>query len=277
MKVEITTLVENTAGEHHQLQSEHGLSFLVRAGEATLLFDTGASSRFIRNAQTLAIDLSEVSQVLISHGHYDHSGGYKAFLDQGVKAKLLVKPGFFNKKYGVTGRRSEYLGNAFTREDLVEAGVEIKIIHEDVKEVAPGVFSVSGFERNCPMEQINPRFRVERDGDEVADEFRDEQAMVVKSQKGLILVLGCSHPGLINIIDSVKNRFEEDIYAVVGGTHLVEAEPERLEKTMDYLLEQKIPVIGISHCSGGQAHRSYIKSRLKDRYFHNCTGTRFTI
>ncbi|MCP4118021.1 MAG: MBL fold metallo-hydrolase [Desulfobacteraceae bacterium] len=279
MKVEITTLVENTLGEHHQLRSEHGLSFLVKAGNATILFDTGASSRFIHNAELLAMDLKAVDQVLISHGHYDHSGGYKAFVDQAFNrdARLVVKPGFFNKKYGVNGNHSEFLGNGFTREELVAAGVSIEIVHDHVKEVAPGVFSVSGFERTCPMEQLNPRFRIERDGAEVIDEFCDEQVMVVKSEKGLVVVLGCSHPGLINILNSIKGRFEEDIHGVIGGTHLVEANQERLEKTMDFLLDQDIPVIGISHCSGGADRLDYIKSRLGSRFFHNSTGTRFAV
>lgn len=279
MKVEITTLVENSSGEHLQLESEHGLSFHVKAGESTILFDTGASSRFIHNAGRLSLDLAFVEQVLISHGHYDHSGGYKSFVDQGFSrdAKLLVKPGFFNKKYGVKSNHSEYLGNGFTQEELVGAGVSIEIIHDPVKELAPGVFSVAGFDRTCPMEQLNHRFRVERDGVEVLDDFSDEQVMVVKSEKGLIVVLGCSHPGLINILTTIKNRFKEKIHAVVGGTHLAEANQERLEQTMDFLLEQEIPVIGISHCSGGAEHLSYMESRLGNRFFHNSTGTRFAV
>lgn len=279
MNVEVTTLVEDTSGEHLQLQAEHGLSFHIKAGKSTVLFDTGASATFIHNAELLSLDLKEVSLVLISHGHYDHSGGYKAFVDQSLNkdAKLFVKPGFFNKKYGVSNNHSEYLGNGFTREELTDAGVSIEIIHEDIKEVAPGVFSVSGFELSSPIEQINRRFQVEKDGAEVLDDFSDEQVMVVKSGKGLVVVLGCSHPGLINILTTIQKRFKEKIYAVIGGTHLVEADQERLEETMNFLLAQDIPVIGISHCSGGADYLSYMKSRLGSRFFHNNTGTRLVV
>ena len=278
MKLEIITLVENTPGEHHQLVPEHGLSFHVRAGETHLLFDTGASDRFIRNARLLSLDLKKVDKVLISHGHYDHSGGFKAFVEEeNPGVKLMVKPGFFNKKYGARAKCCEYLGNGFSREELVACGVDIEFIQEDVKEVAPGVFSVSGFDRTCPMEVLNPRFRLETDGADGMDDFADEQVMVVQSAKGLVVILGCSHPGLINILTSVTRRFQAPIYAVVGGTHLVEADEIRLEKTMDYLLDQDIPVIGISHCSGGPDHLKYMESRLKDRFFHNRTGTKFVV
>ena len=277
MKLEITTLVENTGGEHHQLLPEHGLSFYIREGEHCLLFDTGASDRFIVNADLLSLDLAAVEKVLISHGHYDHSGGLRAFVERENGATLVVKPGFFNKKYGVTALCSEYLGNGFTREELVGAGVTIECIHEDVREIVPGVFSVSGFNRTCAMEVLNPRFRVKKNGSEILDDFSDEQVVVIQSSKGLVVILGCSHPGLINILTTIKERFKERIYAVVGGTHLVEADEDRLEKTMDYLLIQDIPVIGISHCSGGTGHLNYIESRLKDRFFHNSTGTRFVV
>lgn len=279
MNVEITTLVEDTSGEHLQLQPEHGLSFHIKAGKSTVLFDTGASAAFIQNAKLLSIDLKKVSLVLISHGHYDHSGGYRSFVEQSINkdAKLFVKPGFFNKKYGVQNNYSEYLGNSFTKEELTDAGVSVEIIHEDIKEVAPGIFSVSGFELSSPIEQVNKRFQVEKDGAEVFDNFSDEQVMVVKSKKGLVVVLGCSHPGLINILTTIKKQFKEKIHAVIGGTHLVEADQERLEKSINFLLEQDIPVIGISHCSGGPDYLSYMKSRLGSRFFYNNTGKRLVV
>ena len=279
MKLEITTLIENSLGEHLQLTCEHGLSFFIKAGEVSLLFDTGASSSFIKNAKLMCIDLSEVSQVLISHGHYDHSGGYTAFLEQIIpqKAALIVRPGFFDKKYGAGPLHSEYLGNGFTSKDIIAKGVQIETVREDIKEIAPNVFSVSGFERNCAMEKTDPRFRVMRNAKEQLDDFRDEQALVIKSDKGLVVILGCSHPGLINILSTVQNRFHEKIYAVIGGTHLVEADRQRLEKTMDYLLDLDVPAVGISHCSGDADHIAYMKYRLKDRFFHNNTGTRFVV
>jgi len=279
MKIDITTLVENSSGEHLQLASEHGLSFYVRAGETSVLFDTGASGHFMENAALLGLDLGAVSKVLISHGHYDHSGGYRSFMDKEIsgKSRLVVKPGFFDRKYGVKANSAEFLGNSFTESMVAARGIGIEVVDEDVREVASGVYSVSGFERTCPMEKLNPRFQVERGGELVQDDFCDEQAMVVRSPKGLIVILGCSHPGLINILDSVKKWFNEKIHAVLGGTHLVEAGQDRLEKTMAYLIAQDIPVIGISHCSGGPEHRRYMESRLQGRFFHNSTGTQFSV
>lgn len=279
MKLEINTLIENSCGEHLKLICEHGLSFFIQAGDTTLLFDTGASSEFIKNAELMSLDLTKINKVVISHGHYDHSGGYPALLDK-IKTSnpsLVVKPGFFDKKYGANLLSSEYLGNGFTKKDITDKGIDIETINEDIKEIAPNVFSVSGFVRNCPLEKNDPRFRVVRNGKEVIDDFRDEHSLVIKSDKGLVVILGCSHPGLINMLSTIKTHFKEKIYSIIGGTHLVAADQERLEKTMDYILDIDVPVVGISHCSGGTDHIEYIKSRLKHRFFHNNTGTRFVV
>ncbi|MCG8472373.1 MAG: MBL fold metallo-hydrolase [Desulfobacterales bacterium] len=279
MNVHITTLIENSPGQNQTLHTEHGLSFFIKTGDKTTLFDTGASSWFAANAERLKLDLTRVENVILSHGHYDHSGGYPHFVSEGFnpKAKLWVRSGFFDKKFGLKQNTTQYLGNAFTKEDLEAKGVAVQEIQDPVVEIAPSLFSVSGFASSFPLEQTNPRFTVLRGGNEVVDDFSDEQAVVIKSAKGLVVILGCSHPGVITILTTIKARFQEAIYAVIGGTHLVEADQRRIEKTMDTLLEWEIPLIGISHCSGGPDHIAYMKSRLGERFFHNNTGTQFEI
>jgi len=274
MKVSITTLVENSLGENKQLQAEHGLSFYVEAGEGSFLFDTGSSAMFLKNAELLGIHPETIKSVFISHGHYDHSGGYKAFLNLARKgSELFVRPGFFDKKYGKHMLGSKFLGNAFTKDELVQAGVVVHEIEGDVNEVFPGVYSVTGFERECPFEKINPRFVVERNGSREVDDFSEEQILVIKASKGLVVVLGCSHPGVINILEKVKTVFDEKIHAVIGGTHLVEADTRRIEYTTDYLLKEKIPHIMFCHCSGGPDHLHGLISRLGKAYRHVNTGT----
>lgn len=275
MKVSITTLVEDSLGENAQLEAEHGLSLYIEAGEATFLFDCGATPLFLKNAEKLGLHPEAISSVLISHGHYDHSGGYNAFVERtgGKGTQLFVRPGFFDKKYGFKKEGEKFLGNAFSRETLTKAGVEVHELQGEVSEVFPGVYSVTGFDRHCPFEKNNPRFTVERDGAREVDDFSDEQILVLKSEKGLVVVLGCSHPGVINILEKVKSVFDEKIHAVIGGTHLVEADAERITHTTDYLLKEKIPNVMVCHCSGGPDHLKELITRLKDTYRPVHTGT----
>jgi 7,8-dihydropterin-6-yl-methyl-4-(beta-D-ribofuranosyl)aminobenzene 5'-phosphate synthase len=275
MKVSITTLVENLAGENRELKAEHGLSFFVEVGDATFLFDTGSSKMCLRNAKSLGIPPAAMRSVLISHGHHDHSGGYKALMShtRGMGAQLFVKAGFFNPKYGIKNNGPSFLGNAFSKEELVEAGVVVHEITENVVEIFPDVYSIAGFERECPFEKANPRFVVDRNGSCEVDDFSDEQILVIKATKGLVVLLGCSHPGVVNILQKVKTVFQEPIHAVIGGTHLIEADSKRIEYTTDYLLNEKIPNIMFCHCSGGPDHLEGLISRLGNAYGRVNTGT----
>lgn len=275
MKVSITTLVENSPGDNSQLKPEHGLSFYVEAGDATFLFDTGSSDLFLKNAKELGIKTDWIRTVFLSHGHYDHSGGYKALLEHtgGKGTELFVRPGFFDKKYGIRSRKQRFNGNAFSKNQLLDAGVTVHELKDDVAEVFPGVYSVTGFQRNCPFEKANKNYVVERNGNREIDDYSDEQVLVIKSSKGLVVVLGCSHPGVINILEKVKTVFQEPIHTVIGGTHLVEADEQRLEHTTAWLLKENIPNIMFCHCSGGPDHLKNVISQLGETFQPAHTGT----
>lgn len=277
MNLTVTTLVENSLGENTELNTEHGLSFYIVTDTMRCLFDTGATGLFLKNAHTLGVPTDQVTHLFMSHGHYDHSGGYLPWLSQrgDTPTELFVKPGFFHKKYSknfLGGLR--YNGNAFTRADILNRGVTIHEIEETVSEVFPGIYSVSGFSRECDFEPINPKFVVEKkDGTFGVDDFSDEQVLVLKSDQGLVVLIGCAHPGVVNILETVRAHFDEPIHTVIGGTHLVEADETRIEKTTDYLLKAKIPRVMFCHCSGSPEHLHTLIARLGETYQTNPTGT----
>ncbi|MGE4299133.1 MAG: MBL fold metallo-hydrolase [Desulfovibrionaceae bacterium] len=267
----ITTLVENSQGEHKGLIHEHGLCFHIEVNGHCLLFDTGQTDALIRNAAQLRIDLGAVRQVALSHGHYDHSGGLRSLAAWVSGFEVVTGQGFFNEKYGALGPAHEYLGNDFDAPWLADNGLAHTTLAAPVRELAPGLFALTDFPRVHADERVNPRFVLRVDGWFVPDRFDDEIMLAVDTPKGLVAVLGCSHPGVKNMLDAATQRLGKEIYAVIGGTHLVEASQDSLTLTLDYLTRKDIRVIGVSHCTGVPA-----MDRLQafaGRYYHNRTGT----
>ena len=271
MSLRITTLVENTLGEHLALKNEHGISFYIEKDSHKLLFDTGQSGAFMYNADQLKIELSDLEYVILSHGHYDHSGGFIHLAEQNQQFEVIMGTGFFNEKYGFTGNSYEYLGNRFEDTYLMEQGIPYRFVTEDVTELLPGVYVITNFPRIHPDEVISPRFKIKKNGVFEQDLFNDEVLVAIDTPKGVVVLLGCSHPGVRNMLDHVKSVLNKPIHTVVGGTHLVEASSESMKKATEYLTSEDIGVIGVSHCTGKTAMSKL--GAANDRYFQNSTGT----
>lgn len=270
MTTRITTLIENSQGEHLSLHTEHGLSFFIEQGTLKIIFDMGQSGAFLENAAKMGIDPSAADIAAISHGHYDHGGGWRALIDAGFKGTLFTGKGVFDKKYATDGVSLEYLGLDFDERFLGASGIPHRIAQGGLEKIADGVFMLSAFPRIHAQEAANPRFLVERNGKLEIDDFSDEIALAVDSPKGFILLLGCSHPGVMNIIDAARASLPRPVYAVMGGTHLVEASPERLDLTVRFIKELNLEIIGVSHCTG--AHGVAELAKTGNRFFRNTTG-----
>jgi 7,8-dihydropterin-6-yl-methyl-4-(beta-D-ribofuranosyl)aminobenzene 5'-phosphate synthase len=276
MQVEIVTLVENTMGEHLGLQNEHGLSFLIRVGQEQIIFDTGQSAKFINNAAVLNLDLCRTTRVVLSHGHYDHSGGFRDLVRTiGNSFALHIKREFLKPKYACNNGVLQFLGNNFDAQYLQNNGIQTRYIEQDVVEVAPKVYIVTNFERVTDFEPINQRFCFCSGPDRTVDNFEDEVVVAINHPRGLVVLLGCAHPGVVNILQNITKRFNKKIYAVLGGTHLVEANDHRLDQTVAFFQQLNLPLLGISHCSGEKAVRRLRQSQCP--FFINSTGTSIKI
>ncbi len=274
MSIEITTLIENNPGEHTGLITEHGISFLIETEESSVLFDTGRSDAFLLNAEKLCKHMDEVEHVVLSHGHYDHSGGFRSFVSSRTDRRftLHTAEGFFQKKYARFNASYQYLGNDFDELYIREEGItHLQITHKT--EIIPKVWALTGFTHRHTEETIDPRFVLRSGGRWVADRFDDEVLLVIESQQGLIVLVGCSHPGILNMLETVQANFTSPLYALLGGTHLVEADRDRTLLSINAFQEMGIEVMGINHCTGAQAVDMVTSRDHSSPHFRNTTGT----
>lgn len=271
MPLKITTLIENSPGEHHGLQTEHGIAFFIEKDGHNILFDTGQTGLFTENAQQLNVDLTSLEYVVLSHGHYDHSGGLRALSHITTDFKLIMGQGFFEEKYAYKNNAYEFLGNNFDESFLDQQNIQYQYVTQKCTELIPGVYVINAFPRIHDDEVINPRFKVLRNEAFESDSFDDEILLAVESSKGLVVLLGCSHPGMKNMLDSVVNQIKKPLYAILGGTHLVESDEGSLDKSLHYLQNDSLEIVGVSHCTGQNAIDQLAVSNT--RFFQNHTGS----
>lgn len=251
--VSITALMDNKPTEHKALIAEHGLSLYVEHNGRRILFDCGSGANPQYNAHRLGVDLQALDAVILSHSHYDHAAGFRDLTEKGMgSCQLYTGPNFFEPKFARNGVRYTNLACGFDR-DFLE---KYRINHHEIRgleEIYPGVWLISGFPRIHCFETIPARFVRRTEAGFVADDFGDEVCMALEIEGGLAVLVGCSHPGILNMMTQVSELLKKPIRAVFGGTHLVEADAERINTTVTALQEMGLEILGLSHCSGDAA------------------------
>lgn len=247
--IEIITLMENIISGHRALVSQHGLSFFVRTPNINVLFDCGSEGTAVRNAKLMNVSIETADCVVLSHSHYDHSGGFPSFVENGVKCPLYTGQAFFEPKYAFDGVKYTYLGAGFDEKYLTKNNIVHKVCSDFIK-LAEGCYLFGDFPRIHEFEKIPKRFVRGDLSNIISDDFADEVCLVVESLKGLIVIVGCSHPGILNMLTRISKKLNQPIHAVLGGTHLVEADDERIKITINEMKNKGIKILGLSHCSG---------------------------
>ncbi len=267
----ITTLIENELDKDQSLNWEHGISYLIQSQGKKILFDTGQSGEFINNAKKLDVDLSDLDYVVISHSHYDHSGGLKKLI-QSYQAdfKLILGQDFFKGKYSLEGDIYRYTGSDFDREYLKEKNIEVEFV-EDIKYLTENIMVITNFKRDPQYENTNETMYVKEDEGYKLDEFKDEVSLVVDTEKGLVVLVGCSHPGIVNILEEIRSKTGKEIYQVIGGLHLMKEDDEKINNIIDYLKEREIEKISACHCTGKQGE-TMLSQQMEEEFQRNSTG-----
>ena len=265
--VKIVILVENTTYKEG-IYAEHGLSIYIEKENSKLLFDTGQTDLLLRNAEKLGIGLKDLDEIFLSHGHYDHTGGLPSLPAQGTA--VYAHPDIFLPRYVKRndGKVSN-IGMPFRKQDLEEYGY---IFHLNKKSDSFRDFIFTGeiprandFESTKTNSYKDSKLTVR-------DEIIDDQSLFFQTDKGIVVLLGCSHSGIINTLHHIqKQTGEKKFYWIIGGTHLIKAGEQRLGWTVDELKKIKFQYISPLHCTGIKAV-SIFQSAFEEKLYNLTCG-----
>lgn len=251
MTYRIIVLCENSVGPITGALGEHGFAALIEPSEgAPLLFDTGQGLTLLHNARLMNRDLSLVKKVVISHGHYDHTGGLKPLLEECGGKQVMGHPDMFRPRYRVKDTGECYTISITCGRDELEAVGASFDLSKEFRAIAPGMYLTGEIPRVNGFEIGDQGLYCDCTG-QVPDTTPDDQSLVLETAQGLVLILGCCHAGLVNTMEYVADMTgRSDVYAVIGGTHLGFCSQEQLEKFITFLRTLGVKKLAASHCTG---------------------------
>jgi 7,8-dihydropterin-6-yl-methyl-4-(beta-D-ribofuranosyl)aminobenzene 5'-phosphate synthase len=276
-RVHIITIIENSPGRMG-LTNQHGLSLHIETSGSKILFDAGPSNAVSSNAKTLGVRLTDVDMAILSHGHYDHSGGFEAFFGENPLALLYVREGADGEHYAKRKDGWEYIG---VDQRLFERNSKRIIKIKENTEMSPGLHILAAIPRiePCP---VGNRLLFKKEGDDyVNDLFDHELVLVIEEDDGIVIFSGCGHPGVLNMVHAARQQFQKQrIKAVIGGFHLMYGSSSEdftqnsrdASVIADRLVQLGCERIISGHCTGDQA-TAVFKEKLKDRHVALSTGS----
>lgn len=277
--MQVIALLENTRLEGRKdLVAEHGLSLHIQHGGKQILLDTGLSEAFGHNAERLGVDIQKVNLAVISHHHVDHGGGLSHLLEVNPQVRVYLRRrggedhyfrilGIINKNVGLDQRLFERYSNRFEFVD-------------ELTEISPGVFILTEIGKPYPQPRGNRHLFVKEGGTWSLDSFEHELILVIRERDGVVVFTGCSHRGILNMVDAVTRQFQGlPIKAVFGGFHLISlpmlntmaGSKREVEDVGKQMLKYPIDKIYTGHCTGRKAYR-VLKGVLGEKLEYLPTG-----
>ena len=251
--IRIRILVDNKVDVG--LVEEHGFSVWIEASGRRILFDTGQGQALIQNADILGCDLSQVDMLVLSHGHYDHCGAVADVVRIAPAARIFCHSNSFLPRYSIrSGEEPRNVGIPFTIGKALFDVPDNRVQWVTRPRMLASAVGISGpIERLHPLEDTGGPFFLDPEG-RYPDLIKDEMAMWVATDRGLIVITGCCHAGLINTVEHIRNvSGVEKVFGVIGGLHLANASRDRLETTCSALRTWNPEFIIPCHCTGEEA------------------------
>lgn len=228
-------IIYDNCKTNNRFQEGWGFSCLIEVGARKILFDTGADPKaFFSNLQNFQTDCSEITDVVFSHKHFDHTAGFEEIVGNLAKGSRLFLPFKFPSK-------------------KIPIHVETNVVNA-FTELDSGIYSLV----------LKGGFRLY------------EQALILETQKGLVIITGCAHPGIIPLLETAQTHLKKPIYLVLGGFHLFRARKARIQKIIDRFKTLQVAIVAPCHCSGKRAIEQF-KEAFQDHFYEIGTGTILTI
>jgi 7,8-dihydropterin-6-yl-methyl-4-(beta-D-ribofuranosyl)aminobenzene 5'-phosphate synthase len=273
MAIRITTLSENTATQFDVL-AEWGLSILIEVDGLNILLDSGKSGAICQNAEAMGVDLKKIDKIVLSHGHFDHTGGLQALLSKIKKeVEVIAHPDVWAPKYHRREDKPDrYIGIPFQLRTLESLGARFTLGRGPLK-VSESMTTTGEIPMETDFEMIDSGMYIWTSTGWEQDQLLDDQALVIDGKQGLVVILGCAHRGIINTLHHARRiTGKKKIYMVLGGCHLMDASDERIWQTISALNEMEVRKLAVSHCTG--MHASMILSQIFGESFtFNNSGT----
>jgi 7,8-dihydropterin-6-yl-methyl-4-(beta-D-ribofuranosyl)aminobenzene 5'-phosphate synthase len=252
-KVRIHILVDNSIPLPTKMLGEYGFAALIEDLEhdRRILFDTGSTGKpLLHNLSVLGIDPDNIDYIVLSHRHYDHTGGLKAFLEKRTTGITIIShPDLFVPAYtNVLGGVLRDIGLPFTRSQLESMGARFLFTREPVQ-ITPSIKTLGEIPRNSGPSHTNGMLRVTEEGKLKQDELPDDTGLAILTDKGAIVVTGCGHSGVENILTHASKLFGQ-IHGLIGGLHLLGASEARIKEVASYLSTKNLGLLAAGHCTG---------------------------
>jgi 7,8-dihydropterin-6-yl-methyl-4-(beta-D-ribofuranosyl)aminobenzene 5'-phosphate synthase len=272
----ITILCENTAGPVRGILGEHGFAALIETAAGQYLFDTGQGGTLLSNAAALSRDLSLLDKIILSHGHFDHTGGLAQVLGLCGPVDVHCHPDIFLKRFALIKSRRKYaLKPAHGQKSAVQLkrlGARL-IFNTSFTQIDRSLFLTGEVPRTTSFEKPDARLVIKKAGSIAPDLLKDDQSAILRTGKGLAVIFGCAHSGMINTLTHIRRNLPDDrIHMIIGGTHLGFLSDAQVAASIKHLKSFSIERIGVSHCTGGKASLALMQA-FGGKFFFANAGT----